>query len=478
MNQTSDATVQQLEQMLQRLQNAYRREPNPPLKQRLVWLDKLEQLTVRHGDDICRTISQDFGHRSYHETELAELFAIVSSIKYAKRHLASWMKAKPVATALQFFPAKNSLLPQPLGVVGIISPWNYPHQLALGPAIAAFAAGNRVMIKPSELTPHYSRLLAELVADFFTEDEIVVVPGGLEVGKAFSALRFDHLIFTGSTAVGKQVAVAAAQNLTPVTMELGGKSPAIIDASADINTVAASLAFGKLLNAGQTCVAPDYVLVVADKRNEFIAAITEAARRMYPSLENNPDYTAIISDHHYQRLQRLLTDAVSRGAQCIPMTGATQSAGMTAGRKFAPVLLLNTTADMQIMQEEIFGPLLPVISYEGDVMAAIDFVNSRERPLALYWYGSDQQSRDLVLKKTVSGGVTINDCLWHLGQEAQPFGGVGASGMGAYHGEWGFRTLSKEKPVFSQSRMNGIFLFHPPYGKTFARMLKLLKIIS
>jgi len=301
MNQTSDATVQQLEQILQRLQNPYRREPNPLLEQRLVWLDKLEQLNVRHSDDICRAISQDFGHRSYHETELAELFAIVSSIKHAKRHLADWMKAKPVATALHFFPAKNSLLPQPLGVVGIISPWNYPHQLALGPAIAAFAAGNRVMIKPSELTPHYSRLLAELIADFFTEDEIVVVPGGLEVGKAFSALRFDHLIFTGSTAVGRQVAVAAAQNLTPVTLELGGKSPAIIDASADINTAAASLAFSKLLNAGQTCVAPDYVLVAADKKDEFIAALTEAASRMYPSLENNYDYKAIISDHHYQR---------------------------------------------------------------------------------------------------------------------------------------------------------------------------------
>lgn len=478
MNQTPDATVLQLEQVLQRLQNAYRREPNPDLQQRLAWLNKLEQLTVRHSDDICRAISQDFGHRSHHETELAELVAVISSIKHAKRHLAAWMKAKPVTTALHFFPAKNSLLPQPLGVVGIISPWNYPHQLAIGPAIAAFAAGNRVMIKPSELTPHYSQLLAELIADFFTEDEIVVVSGGLEVGKAFSALRFDHLFFTGSTAVGRQVALAAAENLTPVTLELGGKSPAIIDASADIRTAAASLAFGKLLNAGQTCVAPDYVLVAADKKDEFIAALTAAATCMYPSLENNPDYTAIISNHHYQRLQRLLSDAVNRGAKCIPMTGAAQTVGMTADRKCAPVLLLNTNADMQIMQEEIFGPLLPVISYEGDVMAAIDFVNSRERPLALYWYGTDHCSRDLVLEKTVSGGVTINDCLWHLGQEAQPFGGVGASGTGAYHGEWGFRTLSKEKPVFFQSRLNGIFLFRPPYGKTFARMLKLLKVIS
>lgn len=478
MNPTSDAIVQMLEKALLRLQNAYRGQPCPHLEQRLEWLDRLEKLTVRHGADICRAISLDFGHRSQQETELAELSVIISSIKHAKRHLAGWMKAKRVTTALQFFPAKNSLLSQPLGVVGIISPWNYPHQLAIGPAIAAFAAGNRMMLKPSELTPRYSQLLAELIADFFTEDEIVVVPGGMEVGKAFSELRFDHLIFTGSTAVGRQVAVAAAKNLTPVTLELGGKSPAIVDASANIKTAAASLVFGKLLNAGQTCVAPDYVLVAADKQDELIAALIEAATSMYPALENNPDYTTIISDHHYQRLQNLLTDAVNRGAQCIPLTSTMQSGSMTAARKLAPVLILNTVADMQTMQEEIFGPLLPIVAYEGDVTAAINFVNSRERPLALYWYGTDQSSRDLVLEKTVSGGVTINDCLWHLGQEAQPFGGVGASGMGAYHGEWGFRALSKEKPVFFQSRMNGIFLLHPPYGKTFNRMLKLLKAIA
>jgi coniferyl-aldehyde dehydrogenase len=478
MHLAPEVIAQTLEATLKRLHAACRAQPYPDLQQRLDWLSRLEKITVRHGAEINQAISKDFGHRSAHETELADLSLIVSSIKHTRRHLAGWMKPRRAATALQYLPAKNRLLSQPLGVVGIISPWNYPHQLALGPAIAAFAAGNRVMLKPSELTPNYSALLAKLVAEYFSEDEMVVVTGGADVAKAFSELRFDHLVFTGSTTVGRHVAVAAAKNLTPVTLELGGKSPAIVDASANIKTAAASLAFGKLLNAGQTCVAPDYVLVPADKRDELVAALMAATGKMYPVLEENPDYTAIINDHHYQRLQGLLNDAVEQGAQLLPLTSTSQSAGMTAARKQAPVLVLNATPDMRIMQEEIFGPLLPIITYQGNVKEAIEFINNRERPLALYWYGTDNSSRDLVLQQTVSGGVTINDCLWHLSQESQPFGGVGASGMGAYHGEWGFRALSKEKPVFYQSSLNGMHLLYPPYGKTFARMLKLLKLIG
>ncbi|MFZ6655448.1 coniferyl aldehyde dehydrogenase [Undibacterium sp. TJN19] len=478
MNLAPEVIAQTVEVTLKRLHTACRAQPHPDLQQRLDWLNRLEKLTVQHGTEINQAISMDFGHRSQHETELADLSLIVASIKHTKRHLAGWMKPRRVATALQYLPAKNRLLSQPLGVVGIISPWNYPHQLALGPAIAAFAAGNRVMLKPSELTPHYSALLAKLVADYFSEDEMVVMTGGADVAKAFSELRFDHLVFTGSTAIGRHVAIAAAKNLTPVTLELGGKSPAIVDASADIRKAAASLAFGKLLNAGQTCVAPDYLLVPAGRRDELVAALVAATGKMYPSLEGNPDYTAIINDHHYQRLQGLLTDAVEQGAQLIPLTNTAQSESMTAERKLAPVLVLNTTPDMRIMQEEIFGPLLPIVTYQDDVKEAIAFINHRERPLALYWYGTDNDNRDLVLEQTVSGGVTVNDCLWHLSQESQPFGGVGASGMGAYHGIWGFRALSKEKPVFYQSRMNGIALLYPPYGKTFTRMLKLLKAIA
>ncbi|MEB0031196.1 coniferyl aldehyde dehydrogenase [Undibacterium sp. RTI2.1] len=478
MNPAPEVIAQTLDAALTRLRNAYRANPNPSLEQRLDWLNRLAKLTVDHGDAICEAISADFGHRSKHETELADLSLIVSSIKHTKRHLAGWMKPRRVTTALQYLPAKNKLLSQPLGVVGVIAPWNYPHQLAIGPVIAAFAAGNRVMLKPSEFTPNYSLLLAKLVADYFTEDELVVIPGSMEVGRAFSELPFDHLVFTGSTSIGRQVAIAAAKNLVPVTLELGGKSPAIIDSSADIKSAAASLAFGKLLNSGQTCVAPDYLLVPADKLDELVAALVAAASKMYPTLDNNSDYTSIINERHFARLQTLVTDAVERGAQTIPLTRTPMSKATSDARKLAPALVLNVTPDMRIMQEEIFGPLLPIVTYDGNVKVAIDFVNQRERPLALYWYGTDNTSRDLVLSQTVSGGVTINDCLWHLSQESQPFGGVGPSGMGAYHGEWGFRTLSKEKPVFYQSKMNGVSLLYPPYGKTFSRMLKLLKAIA
>ncbi|MFZ6645919.1 coniferyl aldehyde dehydrogenase [Undibacterium sp. TJN25] len=480
MNPAPEVIAQTLDAALERLRAAYRAAPNPSLEQRRDWLSRLATLTERHADEINEAISADFGHRSRQETELADLSLIVSSIKHTKRHLAGWMKPRRAATALQYLPAKNRLMSQALGVVGIIAPWNYPHQLAIGPAIAAFAAGNRVMLKPSEFTPRYSALLAKLVGEYFSADEMVVVPGSMEVGKAFSELRFDHLVFTGSTATGRQVAIAAAKNLTPVTLELGGKSPAIVDASADIKATAGSLAFGKLLNAGQTCIAPDYLLVAESKRDELVRALIAAASKMYPTLDDNPDYTAIINDRHFGRLNDLLADAAEHGAQLVPLTGsAVPEKGKEPGnRKLPPMLVLNATPGMRIMQEEIFGPLLPVVTYKDDVREAIDFINERERPLALYWYGTDNASRDLVLEKTVSGGVTINDCLWHLSQESQPFGGVGASGMGAYHGEWGFRTLSKEKPVFYQSRMNGVSLLYPPYGKTFARMVRLLKAIA
>jgi coniferyl-aldehyde dehydrogenase len=464
----------------QRLRAAWQRDRYPSRAKRHEWLERVVQLTERHADDLVAAIGADFGHRSPHETRLAELTLTVGAARDAQRHLKRWMKPRRMATALQFLPARNRLLCQPVGVVGIVVPWNYPHQLAFGPAIAALAAGNRVLLKPSEFTPRYSALLAQLVAAYFSPDEMTVVTGDSTVAQAFSALPFDHLVFTGSTATGRHVALAAARNLTPVTLELGGKSPAIIDAGADLEAAAASLVFGKLFNAGQTCVAPDYLLVPAAQRDAMVDALRRAAARMYPTLAQNPDYTAIINPQHFERLQRLLTDAETLGARLLPLGFADAGEMARAARagKLAPTLVLDTAPAMRIMQEEIFGPLLPVLTYSGEVGEAIDHVNAGARPLALYWYGGDAANRERVLRETVSGGVTINDCMWHQCQESQPFGGAGASGMGAYHGEWGFRAFSQQKPVFHQSRLSGVPLLRPPYGKVFEGMLRLLKMIA
>ena len=377
-------------------------------------------------------------------------------------------------TALHFQPGSSRLIRQPLGVVGVVAPWNYPYQLTMGPTISAVAAGNRVMIKPSEVTARFSALLKRIVAEFFDETEMAVVTGDAEVGKAFCALPFDHLVFTGSTAVGRLVAESAARNLTPVTLELGGKSPAIIDPDCDIDVVAPRLAMGKLLNAGQTCIAPDYVLVPAGMENRFVDAMRRAVSKLYPTLADNPDYSSIVSQHHYDRLSGLIADARAKGARVVELKAEGERLG--DARKLAPTLLLGVDDEMRVLQEEIFGPVLPVIGYR-DLDEAIRYVNRRDRPLALYWLGKNKRNRDKVLAQTISGGVTINDCIWHFGQESLPFGGVGASGMGACHGEWGFRALSKEKPVFIQSRHNALPLLHPPYGKTFDLIFRALKKI-
>ncbi len=462
--------------VLERQRSAFALEMNPSLAVRKERLARLAAMGEKHAGAIVAAISADFGHRSTHETQMAELVLVGGTIRHATRHLKRWMKPRRMPTAMHYRPGSNRLLRQPLGVVGIVSPWNYPYQLALAPAVAALAAGNRVMIKPSELTPRFSELLAKIVAEFFDEGELAVVTGDAQTGKAFCELPFDHLFFTGSTAVGRMVAQAAAKNLTPVTLELGGKSPAILDPSSDLATVAPRLAFGKLLNAGQTCIAPDYAFVPRDRVDAFVGQMQQAVARMYPSLAANPDYSSIVSERHYARLQGLLEDARAKGARIVPINPAGESFD-AAKRKQPPVLVLGVTPQMQLMQEEIFGPILPVIAYEG-IDETIAYINRHDRPLALYWFGSDGANRDKVLAQTISGGVTLNDCIWHIAQEDQPFGGVGASGTGSYHGEWGFRTFSKEKPVFIQPRLNGMFLMYPPFGKTFDRMLALLKRIA
>jgi coniferyl-aldehyde dehydrogenase len=458
------------------LHNASRAEPAPELELRL---DRLKRLRAAVTDNEARfeqAISADFGHRSAVETTIAETLVLLTEIKHAKGHLKRWMTPRPIPTMVQFWPAKNRLFPQPLGVIGIIAPWNYPLQLTLAPAIGAIAAGNRVMIKPSELTPRFAVLLKEIIAATFAPTEMVVTGVEDEIAKAFASLPFDHLVFTGSTRVGRLVAEAAGRNLIPVTLELGGKSPAIVDRSADLDEAAERITYGKLLNAGQTCIAPDYALVPEDHLQDFAGKMQDHIRRMFGTDPANKEYTSIISDRHYARLEALLADATAKGASIMQSAKADEAA-WKGKRKFPPTILTGVTPDMAIMQEEIFGPVLPIMSYR-DPAEPIAFINNHDRPLALYWFGKDEAARDAVLSRTVSGGVTVNDCLFHITQVNQPFGGVGPSGSGAYHGQWGFDAFSKLKPVFYRSPFNRLADLYPPYGAKLARLERLLRFLS
>ena len=445
---------------------AFGADLSPPESVRADRLQRLAALIETHAEPFGAAISADFGARSPYEILITETLLLQAGIRHALGHLRQWMKPQRVSTAVAYRTGRAFVMSQPLGVVGIISPWNYPLLLSLSPLVGVLAAGNRAMLKPSELTPRFSAALHEAVEECFPREEIAVVPGDVIVGRAFAALAFDHLVFTGSTAVGREVAQAAAANLTPVTLELGGKSPAIIDASCDLERLVNRLAWGKLINAGQTCIAPDYVLVPRKHLDRFVAAITASMRRLYPTFAGNPDYTTIINERHRQRLADLIEDARAGGATVIELEGS-------ATLRLPPTLLLNVRDDMRVMQEEIFGPILPILPYDR-LDDAIAYVNRHERPLALYWFGTDSRARDRVLSQTISGGVCVNDTLMHLAQDGLPFGGVGASGHGHYHGEFGFRQFSKQKPVFIQSRWSGGALIRPPYRPSLRRVLRWL----
>jgi coniferyl-aldehyde dehydrogenase len=456
--------------------DASRADPLPSCEARIDRLRRLRAVIEANEARFEQAISADFGHRSSVETTIAETLFLYVEIKHATKHLKKWMAPRRITTALQFLPAKNRLIPQPLGVVGIIAPWNYPLQLTLAPAIGAIAAGNRVMIKPAELTPRFSALLKEVIAQKFDPAELLVTGIEDEVAKAFPTLPFDHLIFTGSTRVGRIVAEAAGRNLTPVTLELGGKSPAIVDRTADLNEAAERIGYAKLLNAGQTCIAPDYAMVPEESVQAFAEKVRMHMRRMFGTEPANKDYTSIISDRHYARLETLVAEAAAKGAKILQWAKP-DDPNWRARRKFPPTLVVGATADMGLMQEEIFGPILPVMGYK-DEKEPIAFINKGDRPLALYWFGRNNAARDEVLTRTVSGGVTVNDCLFHFTQVNQPMGGVGASGTGAYHGEWGFNNLSKLKPVFFRSALNRLADLYPPYGGKIARLEKMLRFMS
>lgn len=460
-----------LSPILQRLREAHSRDPSPGWPTRATRLRTLERLLHEHRTDIAAAISADFGNRPAEETGLMEIFPSLSALRYTLRHGRRWMRPRRSLAGLAFLPARNALLPQPLGVIGIIVPWNYPLYLAVGPLIDALGAGNRVMIKMSEYTPRFSALFAELVARYFRPDEVVVVTGDAEVAQVFSALPFDHLLFTGSTSVGRQVMRAAAANLTPVTLELGGKSPAIIGPGARFEHAVERILFGKLVNAGQTCVAPDYVLLPRMRVADFIDTAKRIAARMHPPSEQGRQYSSIASERQYQRVVALRDGALADGAHAHLLLDATGDDAAT--RRFVPQLLTGVDDSMAVMQNEIFGPLLPLVPYDS-IDEAIAYVAAHPHPLALYMFDEDRQLTDDVLARTVAGGVCVNDTLFHFAQHTLPIGGVGASGMGGYHGEAGFRTFTHLKPVFRQARWNGAALLNPPYGARFRRVLNLL----
>ena len=462
---------------------ASRAQVDVPLLVRRERLLRIRKMLDEHGPVLAAAVQADFGMRSPRLTEVADFFVLRTLLSHTLKHLARWSKPRKVHTPIYLQPAQARIQRQPLGVVGVIAPWNYPVQLSLAPAITALAAGNRVMLKPSELTPHTSAQLAALVAQFFAPDEFCVVQGDANLSALFASLPFDHLVFTGSTAVGRKVAQAAAQHLTPTTLELGGKSPCIIDGNCDMQDAALKIAHGKLLNAGQTCIAPDYVLLPRGREGEFTQAYRAAVARLFPTIEGNADYASIITARHHARLRTMLQQAQTQGADvqtidpgagkpAAPATTGTLGDG--ASRQMAPTLVFGATSQMQLMQEEIFGPILPVVSYER-LQDAIDHINAGPRPLALYWFGNSESVRDDVLRRTVSGGVSVNDTLMHIAHDNLPFGGVGDSGWGAYHGEQGFLRFCHQKSVLVQSRWAMGHLFYPPYGPRFDQVMGLLR---
>ncbi len=457
--------------LLQRLRSAQQRQV-PDYAQRMADLARLAQALRARQDDLVRAVSADFGRRSAHETLAADVMVVLQEIAHLRRHLRGWMRPKRVGINAPFLPARGEIRYQPLGVVGIVSPWNYPIQLALLPLADAIAAGNHAMVKPSEFTPRTSEQLAALIADVFPSDRVALVNGDAQVGAAFSRLPFDHLLFTGSTAVGRQVMQAAAGSLTPVTLELGGKSPALIAPDYPIEHAAERIAAGKCFNAGQTCVAPDYVLVPRAQRDAFVRAYLASVRRRYPSLVSNPDYSAIVNHRQADRLRACLDDARAHGVTVLqhrPDHGE-PPLGVEV---IAPTVLLDPPDEARVMQEEIFGPLLPVKSYDR-FEDALDYIRGRDRPLAFYPFDRNRARLQQTLERVVAGGVCVNDTVIQFGQHSLPTGGVGPSGMGHYHGHAGFLSFSKAMPVMYQARVNALRVFDAPYGKLADFVLKLL----
>jgi coniferyl-aldehyde dehydrogenase len=436
-------------------------------------LTRCINLLLTHKDEFVEAMNADFGARSRDMTLLTDIAGAINPLKSARANLEKWMrpqKRKVTPAALAVFGAKAEVRYQPKGVIGVISPWNFPVQLSFDAIAGAFAAGNAVMLKPSEFTPATSALMAQTLDLYFDEDEIAVILGGPDVGAAFAGLAFDHLIFTGATNVARHVMRAAAENLVPVTLELGGKSPVVIGRSADMAKTAARVMTGKTMNAGQICLAPDYVMAPKESVDGFVSEAKAAIGKMYPTIKDNGDYTSIINQRHYERIQGLISDARQKGAEIVEINPANEDFSQQEHRKIPPTLILGATDDMSVMQEEIFGPVLPVRTYTS-IEETVTEINARPRPLALYYFGDDSAESEALLSRTHSGGVTINDVIFHVTQDDLPFGGVGPSGMGAYHGHRGFIEFSHEKAIYRQTASEILAMMRPPYGATFKKQV-------
>jgi acyl-CoA reductase-like NAD-dependent aldehyde dehydrogenase len=463
------SSASSLEAALARQRSVFAGDPYPNAAQRRIRLDHVIAAILARQDEIAAALDRDFGGRCLAEVRYSEILVSLQSLRHARRHLEQWMKSRRVPVGMALQRAKAWVMPQPVGVVGIVVPWNYPLFLTMGPLAGALAAGNRVMLKLPESTPLTSSLLARLFAEGFEPDLVTAIEGDAEMAKAFVRLPFDHLLFTGSTTIGRQVMHAAADNLTPVTLELGGKSPVILAPDADFSEAAGSIAYGKFLNAGQTCIAPDYALVPADRLEEFVPILRGQIERQYPGATENHDYTSIINEKQSNRLERYLEEAQAAGTRVISIHGKARP----GVRRIPPTLVIDPSDHLKLMQEEIFGPILPVKPY-GRIEEAIRYINERPRPLALYLFTRSSTVIDQVLKRTVSGGVSINDTLLHIAVEDLPFGGVGPSGLGHYHGRAGFDTFSKLKPVFVRQGLAAGALLRPPYGRLHDRVMRLL----
>ncbi|WP_371834188.1 coniferyl aldehyde dehydrogenase [Psychrobacter sp. AH5] len=461
-------TIEEMQTQFSRLHKLSRHQPINDWMTRSEQLDNLELLLSDNQELLTKAISADFGYRSESETQFAELFPSFTGISHAKKYGKKWMKPRRAAISALYMPATNEIQPQPLGVVGIMVPWNYPLFLAVGPMIDALAAGNRIMVKMSEAAPKFAQAFAEVVARYFSPDMVCVVLGEVDIAEEFSKLPFDHLLYTGSTAVGKKVMAAAAPNLTPVTLELGGKSPVIILDGANLEAAVNRVMMGKTLNAGQTCIAPDYVLVQRKHHQQFISLAKDWMNKHYPNISDNPDYSRIINTQQFKRVKGYLDQLGGEGVHQL-----TDVEPNIDSRLMPPIIISEPDSDSEVMQNEIFAPLLPLVHYDT-LDDAIDYVNARPRPLALYVFGDNQNEIEQVRSHTVSGGMCINEVVLHVVQHDLPFGGVGHSGTGAYHGQAGFERLSHMKPIFIQSKVNGLNLLLPPYGGLFKKAMAIM----
>lgn len=453
---------------------AFLRDGIPSAKTRIEWLDRCIAMLVDNENEICDALNEDFGLRSKDMSRFTDVASSIAPLKHAKKHVRKWIRneRRSVELMLAVLGSKAHIRYQPKGVVGVISPWNFPVQLTFAPLAGIFSAGNRVMIKPSEFTEHTSNLMKRMIEGAFSQEVAAVITGGPEVGAEFSKLHFDHILFTGATSIAYHVMRAAAENLVPLTLELGGKSPVVLGQSADMEKAATGIMAGKTLNAGQICLAPDYAFVPKDSSEAFVSAASSAIETMYPTgMKDNDEYTSMINQRHYDRVMGYIDDAKTQGAKVVEINPNNENFTQQEHYKIPPHIILDPSDDMKVMQDEIFGPVLPVKSYES-TDEAVDYINAHQNPLGLYYFGNDKVEQEEVINRTRSGGVTVNDVIFHVAQEDLPFGGIGPSGMGAYHGREGFHEFSHNRAVYTQTGSEMLKMMRPPYGDAFKKQIE------